>query len=129
MARTGDDDHAHAQKEDPFRNDSASGGRNVFFISDEANELLTVTAGAPQFSLFINSTGRVGLGTNNPVLHLHLNKSDTPAIRLEQINSGGLSAQTWDVAGNEAPCRPRFVVTSFNPKIACPSSWTVMLRS
>ena len=28
--------------------------------------------------------------------------SNTPAIRLEQNNSGGFTAQTWDVAGNEA---------------------------
>ncbi|HXU30833.1 MAG TPA: tail fiber domain-containing protein, partial [Thermoanaerobaculia bacterium] len=28
--------------------------------------------------------------------------SNTPAMRLEQNNSGGFTAQTWDVAGNEA---------------------------
>jgi hypothetical protein len=28
--------------------------------------------------------------------------SNTPGIRLEQNNSGGFTAQTWDVAGNEA---------------------------
>jgi hypothetical protein len=31
-----------------------------------------------------------------------MNTSDTPAIRLEQNNAGGFTAQTWDVAGNEA---------------------------
>jgi hypothetical protein len=31
-----------------------------------------------------------------------MNTSDTPAIRYEQNNSGGFTAQTWDVAGNEA---------------------------
>ena len=28
--------------------------------------------------------------------------SDTPAQRLEQTNSGGFTAQTWDIGGNEA---------------------------
>jgi hypothetical protein len=36
------------------------------------------------------------------VLDLHITTSDTPAHRLEQTNAGGFSAQTWDVAGNEA---------------------------
>jgi hypothetical protein len=31
-----------------------------------------------------------------------MNTSDTPAIRMEQNNSGGFTAQTWDMAGNEA---------------------------
>ena len=47
-------------------------------------------------------TGRVGLRTSTPVLDLHVNTSNTPAIRLEQNNSGGFTAQTWDIAGNEA---------------------------
>jgi hypothetical protein len=33
---------------------------------------------------------------------LHINESDTPDIRLEQNSSGGFTAQTWDIAGNEA---------------------------
>jgi hypothetical protein len=33
---------------------------------------------------------------------VHANTTDTPAIRLEQNNSGGFTAQTWDIAGNEA---------------------------
>ena len=44
----------------------------------------------------------MGLGSTAPLLHLHIAKSDTPAIRLEQNNSGGFTAQTWDVGGNEA---------------------------
>jgi hypothetical protein len=36
------------------------------------------------------------------VLDVHANTTDTPAIRLEQNNSGGFTAQTWDIAGNEA---------------------------
>jgi hypothetical protein len=36
------------------------------------------------------------------VLDLHIATSDTPAHRLEQTNAGGFTAQTWDIAGNEA---------------------------
>jgi hypothetical protein len=36
------------------------------------------------------------------VLDLHITTSDTPAHRLEQTNAGGFTAQTWDIAGNEA---------------------------
>jgi hypothetical protein len=35
-------------------------------------------------------------------LDLHITTADTPAHRLEQTNAGGFSAQTWDIAGNEA---------------------------
>ena len=33
---------------------------------------------------------------------MHANTTDTPAIRLEQNNSGGFTAQTWDIGANEA---------------------------
>lgn len=83
-------------------NDSASGGRNAFFISDEAREILTLVSGAPNYSVYVSSTGRVGFRTNTPVLDLHVNTGDTPAMRLEQNNGGGFGAQTWDIGANEA---------------------------
>jgi hypothetical protein len=85
-------------------NDSASGGASKFSIEDITGSKVpfTITAGAPTNSIFVDSSGRVGIGTSTPVLQLHENKSDTPAIRFEQNNAGGFTAQTWDVAGNEA---------------------------
>jgi len=85
-------------------NDSASGGSSKFSIEDitGAKVPFTITAGAATNSIFADSTGRIGLRTSTPVLDLHINTSNTPAIRLEQNNSGGFTAQTWDVAGNEA---------------------------
>ena len=59
-------------------------------------------ANAPTNSLYVNSAGRIGLGTATPVLKLHLVAGDTPAIRLEQDTSSGWTAQVWDVAGNES---------------------------
>ncbi|HXT21720.1 MAG TPA: hypothetical protein VN923_13295, partial [Thermoanaerobaculia bacterium] len=85
-------------------NDSASGGSSKFSIEDitGAKVPFTITAGAATNSIFADSTGRIGLRTSTPVLDLHINTSNTPAIRLEQNNSGGFTAQTWDIAGNEA---------------------------
>src|SRR4029079_19389372 len=70
--------------------------------SETGTIVFEVDAGAPANSLRVSSTGRVGLRTATPVLDLHITTSDTPAHRLEQTNAGGFTAQTWDVAGNEA---------------------------
>jgi hypothetical protein len=85
-------------------NDSASGGANKFSIEDitAATVPVTVTGSAPTNSIFVDSTGRLGLRTATPVLDIHVATSNTPAMRLEQNNSGGFTAQTWDIAGNEA---------------------------
>jgi hypothetical protein len=85
-------------------NDSASGGANKFSIEDitAATVPFTVTGSAPTNSIFVDSTGRLGLRTATPVLDIHVSTSNTPGMRLEQNNSGGFAAQTWDVAGNEA---------------------------
>ncbi len=85
-------------------NDSASGGASKFSIEDITGSKVpfTIRAGASTNSIFVDSTGRVGLRTATPVLDIHSNTSNTPALRFEQNNSGGFTAQTWDVAGNEA---------------------------
>ncbi|MFL6195388.1 MAG: tail fiber domain-containing protein [Thermoanaerobaculia bacterium] len=85
-------------------NDSASGGANKFSIEDITGSKVpfTITAGAATNSIFVDSTGRLGLRTATPVLDVHISTSNTPAVRFEQTNAGGFTAQTWDVAGNEA---------------------------
>lgn len=85
-------------------NDSTNGGAEKFSIEDltAATVPFTVLGSAPSNSLFVDSSGRIGLGTSSPVLKMHMQVSDTPAVRMEQDNSGGYTAQTWDVAGNEA---------------------------
>jgi len=85
-------------------NDSANGGADKFSIEDitAATVPFTVRGSAPTNSIFVDSTGRLGLRTSSPVLDIHANTSNTPAMRLEQNNSGGFNAQTWDIAGNEA---------------------------
>ena len=85
-------------------NDSASGGANKFSIEDitASSVPFTILGSAPNNSIFVDSTGRVGFHTATPVLDLHVNTSNTPAMRLEQNNSGGWTAQTWDIGANEA---------------------------
>lgn len=85
-------------------NDSANGGANKFSIEDitAARVPFTITGAAPTNSLFVASTGKVGLRTATPVLDLHITTGDTPAHRLEQTAASGFTAQTWDIAGNEA---------------------------
>ena len=92
-------------------NSNVSGGqsflgfvdRGTNSVGDETGTIIfEVDAGAPVNSLRVSSTGRIGLRTATPVLDVHANTSNTPGFRLEQNNSGGFTAQTWDIAGNEA---------------------------
>ena len=85
-------------------NDSASGGASKFSIEDITGSRVpfTIRAGASTNSIFVDSSGRVGFRTSTPVLDLHVNTSNTPALRLEQNNTGGFTAQTWDIGANEA---------------------------
>jgi hypothetical protein len=91
-------------------NDSGSGGTNFLGFVDQGSTgnsetgtiVFAVNSGAAANSLRVASNSKVGLRTATPVLDMHANTTDTPAIRLEQNNSGGFTAQTWDIAGNEA---------------------------
>jgi hypothetical protein len=91
-------------------NSSAAGGASFLAFVDQGASgnsetgtiVFEVDAGAPANSVKVASNGKVGFRTASPVLDLHMNTSDTPAMRMEQNNSGGFTAQTWDVAGNEA---------------------------
>lgn len=91
-------------------NSSAGGGESFLGFVDQGatgnsetgTVVFQVNSGAPANSLKVSSTGRVGLRTGTPVLDLHINTGDTPAHRLEQNSGSGFTAQTWDIAGNEA---------------------------
>jgi len=92
-------------------NSSSSGGASFLAFVDRGTTesgdetgtiVFEVDAGAPANSMKVSSTGKVGLRTGTPVLDLHITTGDTPAHRLEQTNAGGFTAQTWDIAGNEA---------------------------
>ena len=85
-------------------NDSSNGGRNRFTIecTELGRESFTIEGCAPSNSLYVDDGGRIGFGTANPVVQLHVVDGNTPTLRLEQDGSSGFTAQTWDLAGNEA---------------------------
>ena len=85
-------------------NDSASGGASKFTVEDATNNTVPVTimAAAPTNALYLAADGNLGLGTATPTLDVTINTGNTPAVRLQQDTTGGFTAQTWDVAGNEA---------------------------
>lgn len=84
-------------------NDNASGGANRFSIEDVTDGKIpfTITGNAPSNSVFVDSSGRLGLKTSTPAVDLQIRSGNTPTVRLEQDGSSGFTAQTWDVAGNE----------------------------
>ena len=85
-------------------NGTSNGGSNHFAIQDATagRNLFLVEAGAPANSLYVNKSGRIGIGTSSPLFQLHLLRGDTPGLRLEQDASYGWTAQSWDMAGNES---------------------------
>lgn len=85
-------------------NESASGGKNSFSILDITGSKtpFRIEAGAQTNALYVSSNGKIGIGTNTPVLDVNMTTGNTPAVRLEQNANSGFTAQTWDMAGNEA---------------------------
>jgi hypothetical protein len=84
-------------------NEQANGGASKFSIVDATSgrTVFTILAAAPANSVFVDSAGRLGLGTSTPVTEIHTADGDTPTLRLEQNGSSGFAPQTWDIAGNE----------------------------
>ena len=87
-------------------NESSNGGLNAFWIQSDqptgaGNRVFVVEAGARNNALYVENSGEVGIGTNNPFADVHIRIGDTPTVRLEQDGSAGFTPQTWDVAGNE----------------------------
>ncbi|HEX2269555.1 MAG TPA: hypothetical protein VHH35_08475, partial [Pyrinomonadaceae bacterium] len=85
-------------------NDQPSGGANYLGFMDMGTGALSflVEAGAPANALRVTSNGNLGVGTATPGLDITVHTSDTPALRLDQNNTAGFTAQTWDIGANEA---------------------------
>jgi hypothetical protein len=85
-------------------NETTNNGKNLFFIDDDntGRRVFAIEAAAPTGALYVDNIGRVGLKTIAPETEIHIKDGDTPTLRLEQDNSAGFAAQSWDVAGNEA---------------------------
>ena len=80
-------------------NDTFSGGANKFFVEDltAATVPFLIEGGTPTNALYVDSTGRIGLGTSTPAKNLSISDSISPTIRMEQSAS---PFQAWDVVAN-----------------------------
>ncbi|MFC3151270.1 tail fiber domain-containing protein [Litoribrevibacter euphylliae] len=85
-------------------NETSNGGQSMFAIEDlDASTIpFMVEAGAGDYSVYIDSSDKVGFGTSSPLMDMHLVAGDSPALRLEQDTSSGFSSQSWDLGGNES---------------------------
>lgn len=85
-------------------NDTTNGGADYFAIQDATGNKtpFKIEAGARNNALYVDDSGKVGVGTASPVLNFHIVEGNSPAMRLEQDGSSGFTPQTWDISGNEA---------------------------
>lgn len=97
-------------------NDTFSGGANKFFVEDltAATVPLLIEGGTPSNTLYIDSTGRVGLRTSTPARDLTIANPNSTGIRMEQSMS---PFQAWDVVANDANFFIRDVNHEQNPFI------------
>jgi hypothetical protein len=86
-------------------NDHLNGGLSRFSIDDvdHGTTPFTIEAGAVANALYVDSgsDARIGFGTSNPQVNLHIAEGNTPTVRLDQDGSEGWPKQIWDVAGHE----------------------------
>lgn len=84
-------------------NDSVNGGDNYFAVEDTTagRTPFLVEAGAIANALYVESTGDVGIGTNNPTVELHAVDGNSPTLRLQQDGTNGFTPYAFDIAANE----------------------------
>jgi hypothetical protein len=97
-------------------NDTFSGGANKFFVEDLAAGTVPflIEGGTPSNALYVDSTGRIGLGTSTPGRNLSIADPVSTIIRMEQSAS---PFQAWDVVANNNNFYVRDVNHEFNPFI------------
>ncbi|MFZ5964905.1 hypothetical protein ACOXXX_18325 [Thalassococcus sp. BH17M4-6] len=73
----------------------SSGGIDKFAVEDDTagTTPFTIEGGAPDNALWIDDTGRIGMGTMFPQARLHIETTDTFGLRLSRSGSGA-----WDAA-------------------------------
>ena len=97
-------------------NDTSSGGANKFIVEDltAGTVPLTIEGATPNNALYLDSTGRVGIGTTTPARNLTIADPVSAIIRMEQSAS---PFQTWDVVANNNNFYVRDVNHEQNPFI------------
>jgi hypothetical protein len=80
-------------------NDTFSGGANKFFVEDltAVTSPLVIEGATPNNTLYLDSTGRVGIGTSTPARDLTISVPVSAGIRMEQNAS---PFQAWDIVAN-----------------------------
>ena len=80
-------------------NDTFSGGLNKLFVEDlTAGTVPFLIEGAtPTNALYVDSTGRIGLGTSTPAKNLTISDPLSTSIQMEQSAS---PFQAWDIVAN-----------------------------
>ncbi|HEU4886555.1 MAG TPA: hypothetical protein VFV49_01620, partial [Thermoanaerobaculia bacterium] len=97
-------------------NDTASGGANKFIIEDltAVTVPLVIEGATPNNTLYLDSTGRVGVRTSTPARDLTIANPVSTIIRMEQSAS---PFQAWDVVANNNNFYVRDVNHEQNPFI------------
>jgi hypothetical protein len=97
-------------------NDTFSGGANKFFVEDltAGTVPLLIEGATPTNALYLDSTGRVGLGTSTPARDLTISVPLSAGIRMEQNAS---PFQAWEIVANDANFYVRDVNHESNPFI------------
>jgi hypothetical protein len=97
-------------------NDTFSGGANKFFVEDltAVTIPMTIEGATPNNTLYLDSTGRVGIGTTTPARNLTIADPVSTIIRMEQSAS---PFQAWDVVANNNNFYVRDVNHEQNPFI------------
>jgi len=97
-------------------NDTTSGGANKFFVEDltAATVPLLIEGGTPSNTLYLDSTGRVGIRTTTPARDLTIANPNSTGIRMEQSVS---PFQTWEVVASSSNFFVRDVNHEQNPFI------------
>ncbi|HKR64408.1 MAG TPA: tail fiber domain-containing protein [Thermoanaerobaculia bacterium] len=80
-------------------NDTTSGGANKLFVEDltAATSPFVIEGATPSNTLYVDSTGRIGLRTSTPAKDLTISVALSPTIRMEQSAS---PFQAWDIVAN-----------------------------
>jgi hypothetical protein len=80
-------------------NDTFSGGLNKLFVEDltAATSPFVIEGGTPTNTLYVDSTGRIGLRTSTPAKDLTISAPLSPTIQMEQSAS---PFQAWDIVAN-----------------------------
>jgi hypothetical protein len=103
-------------------NDTFSGGANKFFVEDltAVTVPLLIEGATPTNTLYLDSTGRVGIRTSTPARDLTIANPVSTGIRMEQSAS---PFQAWDIVANNNNFYVRDVNHEQNPfiiKISAP---------